>query len=578
MKKLFGVLLILSLFVLPGFSYAETLSVDVLDKLENVTFGTKSDEVKELQNLLYEKGFMQKKHITGYFGSITSAALKEYQASTGIGQTGVVDSSTLSKLGGGYATSTTATSVSSDDFIKNTTVTAIATNTADKDSDTGSKDCSPGDKYSSLTGKLCTLSVSLESVCLPGHLFNSMTGEACPEKAALIITDVEKEKVVVVEETAKENAVEETKEISSEASVPAQTAQQTTNNNPYNVNPLQETYCGVDSFYLEGTLRDFTNAHPDFEREDWSTPGIITNPYVYDDLGADGKPKAARPSFVDWYRDVSGVNQSMPYNITFTNSGFGGEYVFEGYDFFPIDGQLLGNEGEPHNQQFTYEVHTKLKYRPGQVLRAVGDDDVFIFYNGKKILDIGGVHPSTEDYVVLSEKKGQELGLVAGEVYDLDIFFAERHTVASTFKLYTGIKKTLEGQCGLVEAPSYPPRKKNPPSMGILNFDFEHEERTVGLNGQPAHGTNPNITVTATVVYNMPVVVTGSPQVQVYRILNNEYVTNYVKKGVLLDYVSGSGTNTLTFTYTTQPNDETVRKDYFDKGYIVTNGGSVKPL
>lgn len=30
--------------------------------------------------------------------------------------------------------------------------------------------------------------------------------------------------------------------------------------------------------------------------------------------------------------------------------------------FFPVDGRLFGNEGEEHNTNFTFELHTKFKF------------------------------------------------------------------------------------------------------------------------------------------------------------------------------------------------------------------------
>ena len=52
--------------------------------------------------------------------------------------------------------------------------------------------------------------------------------------------------------------------------------------------------------------------------------------------------------------------------------------------------------------------------------------------NGRLALDLGGVHGPQQGSVVLADVADQ-LGLVSGGVYDLDLFHAERHTAASNF-------------------------------------------------------------------------------------------------------------------------------------------------
>lgn len=58
----------------------------------------RGDDVKLIQQRLVDLGYMQQKHTTGYFGTITEAAVIEYQEDNGIDAIGVVGPKTLMSL------------------------------------------------------------------------------------------------------------------------------------------------------------------------------------------------------------------------------------------------------------------------------------------------------------------------------------------------------------------------------------------------------------------------------------------------------------------------------------------------
>lgn len=194
---------------------------------------------------------------------------------------------------------------------------------------------------------------------------------------------------------------------------------------------------------LTGTIRDFNDSHPDFQSYLGTDPGIVLA-----DLGADDKPvyagQAGNPSthgqgaFDQWYRDVPGVNLSAPYTITLTKQANSSVYTYQNSDFFPIDGQLFGNQGRSHNYHFTYELNTPFLYSGGEVFTFTGDDDVFVFINGKRAMDLGGVHTPLTATVNL-DQQAAALGITTGNVYNMRVFFAERHTVLSSFRIDTTI-------------------------------------------------------------------------------------------------------------------------------------------
>jgi fibro-slime domain-containing protein len=204
---------------------------------------------------------------------------------------------------------------------------------------------------------------------------------------------------------------------------------------------------GTFALTVPTTIRDFQASHPDFEGP---IDGLVTGK-VSSTLGVDNKPVpvftenvggssfTTHANFNQWYNDVPGVNQSAAYNLNLTETAPGsGIYKFESSSFFPIDGQLYGNEGNPHNYHFTVELHSAFTYHAGQTFSFTGDDDLWLFINDTLVVDLGGVHGAASGSVNLNT-----LGLVDGQTYSFDLFFAERHTSQSNFKMtIAGIELT----------------------------------------------------------------------------------------------------------------------------------------
>jgi fibro-slime domain-containing protein len=195
---------------------------------------------------------------------------------------------------------------------------------------------------------------------------------------------------------------------------------------------------------LQATVRDFHRTHPDFETftRNEIYPGIVQAL-----LGSDHKPVYAATGatphttgpaeFAQWYRDVDGVNQAIARTISLTETSTG-VYAYDSDFFFPIDGMGFGYEGFRHNFHFTTEIHTFFRYQGGEVFTFRGDDDLWMFINGKLAIDLGGLHEPAMQTLDMDARAG-DLGLTVGATYPMEIFHAERHTIASTFHIETTI-------------------------------------------------------------------------------------------------------------------------------------------
>lgn len=93
------------------------LDITKLDPSRVYKAGDEDDGVKALQQRLYELGYLQSKYITGYYGSITVAAVKSFQKNNRISQTGTVAELTVAALNSATAKTSTSGSAESSGSI-----------------------------------------------------------------------------------------------------------------------------------------------------------------------------------------------------------------------------------------------------------------------------------------------------------------------------------------------------------------------------------------------------------------------------------------------------------------------------
>ncbi len=133
----------------------------------------------------------------------------------------------------------------------------------------------------------------------------------------------------------------------------------------------------------------------------------------------------------------------------------GGMFLLDDFEYLDSAGTVPnpyyeslsgGSDNGKHNFGFTMKVQATFEYLPGQYFDFLGDDDVWVFINNKLVVDIGGQHAQVAGAVDLDTigQNNPADKLVPGETYNFHIFYAERHTSSSNFRMHTSIDLKTE--------------------------------------------------------------------------------------------------------------------------------------
>ena len=209
------------------------------------------------------------------------------------------------------------------------------------------------------------------------------------------------------------------------------------------IKPTQLFDCTVQDFPLNTPNKDFDGSA---QCSTFSTNPVVkkavmdtlnSQNMIQYNVATDAFDSAA--SFAEWFH-ASPNSITLPTSVPLSKVGTLWQY--DSMAFYPTSGQGYDKGGTVDSKNyFGSRCSSKFVYKGGETFVWRGNDDMWVFVNGKLMIDAGGIHNAKKTEEAEYTVNMDDFSLTKGCRVDIRLFFADRCSrTGSNFRIQTSME------------------------------------------------------------------------------------------------------------------------------------------